>query len=132
MCVCGGGARGAEQSSTPEALLGVQARGWPEGTGRLEEPSAGRQLNKRWEGSVSVEGQERREAPAPRSEDKQMLGPGRRDGEERGGDKRQRGSLLLHNLAELHLLEQTCSLCQEIHRDASITARTASNTLEPA
>lgn len=50
------GGRGGEQSSTGEALLGVEARGSPEGTARLEEPLAGQQLNKRWEGSVSLEG----------------------------------------------------------------------------
>lgn len=35
--------------TTREALLGAEARGSPEGTARLEEPSAGQQLNKRWE-----------------------------------------------------------------------------------
>lgn len=54
--------RGGVQNSTREALLGVQARGSPEGTARLEEPSAGQQLNKRWKGSVRQEGQEHWEA----------------------------------------------------------------------
>lgn len=70
-CVHGG--RGGAQSSTREALLGVEAWGSPEGTARLEEPLAGQQLNKRWEGSVSLEGQERWEAPRLSAEDKQML-----------------------------------------------------------
>lgn len=65
--------RGAEQSSTREALSGVAARGSPEGTARLEKPSAGLQLNKRWKGSVSLEGQERWEAQRLDTEDKQML-----------------------------------------------------------
>ena len=60
MCVSGVGV----QSSTPEALLGDEARGSPEGTARLEEPLAGQQLNKRWAGSVSLRGQERWEASA--------------------------------------------------------------------
>lgn len=54
--------RGRVQNSTWEASLGVQARGSPEGTARLEEPSAGQQLNKRWKGSVRHEGQEHWEA----------------------------------------------------------------------
>ena len=45
----------------------------PEGTARLEEPLAGQQLNKRWEGSVSLEGHLRWEAPRLNAEDKQML-----------------------------------------------------------
>lgn len=57
--------------------MGTEARGSPEGTARLEEPSAGLQLNKRCERSVSLEGQQRWEAPPapPRlhAEDKQML-----------------------------------------------------------
>lgn len=57
------------QSSAGEALLGVKARGSPEGTARLEEPLAGQQLNKRWEGSVSLEGHERWEAPRLNAED---------------------------------------------------------------
>lgn len=61
------------QSSTREALLGVKARGSPEGTARLEEPLAGQQLNKRWECSVSLEGQEHWEALRLNAEDKQML-----------------------------------------------------------
>lgn len=79
MNVCGServrvqGGRGGVQSSTREALLGAEARGSPEGTARLEEPLAGQQLNKRWEGSVSLEGQERWEAPRLNAEDKQML-----------------------------------------------------------
>lgn len=44
---------------------GVEAWGSPEGTARLEEPLAGQQLNKRWEGSVSLEGQERWDGPTP-------------------------------------------------------------------
>lgn len=48
-----------------EALLGVKARGSPEGTARLEEPSAGQRLNKRWERGVSLEGHERWETPPP-------------------------------------------------------------------
>eukprot|EP00064_Thunnus_orientalis_P012438 superscaffoldBa00001907_g12473 len=56
--------RGGAWSSTREAL-GVEAQGSPEGTARLEDPLAGQQLNKRWEGSVSLEGQERWEGPMP-------------------------------------------------------------------
>lgn len=56
---------GGEQSSTPEALLGAAAQGSPEGTARLKKPLAGLQLNKRWEESVSLEGQERWEAQQP-------------------------------------------------------------------
>lgn len=56
-----GAGRGV-QNSTREALLGVEALGSPEGTARLEEPSAGQRLNKRWKGSVRQEGQERWEA----------------------------------------------------------------------
>ena len=67
------GGRGGVQSSTREALLGVEAWGSPEGTARLEEPLAGQQLNKRWEGSVSLEGQEHWETPRLNAEDKQML-----------------------------------------------------------
>lgn len=62
------GGRGGARSSTREAL-GVEAQGSPEGTARLEDPLAGQQLNKRWEGSVSLEGQERWEAPCLAAED---------------------------------------------------------------
>ncbi|CAB1417542.1 unnamed protein product [Pleuronectes platessa] len=67
------GKLGGEQSPTPEALSGVKAWGSPEGTARLEEPFAGQQLNKRWTGSVSLEGQEPWEARRLSAEDKQML-----------------------------------------------------------
>ncbi len=73
VCVSAWGGRGGVQSSTREALLGVEAWGSPEGMARLEEPLAGQRLNKRWEGSVSLEGQELREAPRLDAEDKQML-----------------------------------------------------------
>lgn len=65
--------KGGEQSSTREALLGVAAQSSPEGTARLEKPLAGLQLNKRWEESVSLEGQEHWEAQRLNAEDKQML-----------------------------------------------------------
>lgn len=73
MCVCVSRGKGGEQSSTQEALSGVKARGSPEGTARLEEPLAGLQLNKRWKGSVSLEGQEHWEARHLNAEEKQML-----------------------------------------------------------
>lgn len=76
VCACARASRGkgGVQSSTPEALSGVEAWGWPEGTARLEEPLAGQQLNKRWKGSVSLEGLEHWEAQRLNAEDKQMLG----------------------------------------------------------
>lgn len=84
VCVCVIRGRVGVQSSTREALLGVEARGSPEGTARLEEPLAGQQLNKRWEGSVSLEGQEHWEAPCLNAEDKQMLA----ETEKMGGKRR--------------------------------------------
>lgn len=71
--VCVSRGKGGEQSSTQEALSGVAAQGLPWGTARLEKPSAGLQLNKRWEGSVSLEGQQHWEALRLNAEDKQML-----------------------------------------------------------
>lgn len=43
---------------TREALWSVKTWGSPEGTARLEESLAGQQVNKIWEGSVSLQGQE--------------------------------------------------------------------------
>lgn len=85
--VCGSvcGSWGGAQSSTREALLSVEAWGSPEGTARLEEPSAAQQLNKRWEGSVSLEGQERWEAPRLHAEDKQMLAETGKKGRKKTG-----------------------------------------------
>lgn len=61
----------------------------PEGTARLEEPLAGQQLNKRWEGSVSLEGHSCWEAPHLNAEDKQMLDEtGRTEGKKHLKDKK--------------------------------------------
>lgn len=51
----------------------VKAWSSPEGTARLEEPLAGQSLNKRWEGSVSLQGQELWEDPTVYDGDEQML-----------------------------------------------------------
>lgn len=48
---------------TPEAVLGDEAWGSPEGKASLEEPLAGRRLISRWDGSVRLQCQEWRTKP---------------------------------------------------------------------
>ena len=68
-------------------LLGTEARGSPEGTARLEEPLAGQRLNKRWEGSVSLEGRQCWEAPRTRRGRKTDAKRDRRRQERRAEDE---------------------------------------------
>lgn len=67
------GCCGAELRHNRGPCWALRPGALPEGTARLEEPLAGQQLNKRWEGSVSLEGHSRWEAPHLSAEDKQML-----------------------------------------------------------
>lgn len=68
-----GGCCGAEACHNRGPCWALKPGALPEGTARLEEPLAGQQLNKRWEGSVSLEGHSCWAAPHLNAEDKQML-----------------------------------------------------------
>ncbi|XP_023185771.1 uncharacterized protein LOC111607691 [Xiphophorus maculatus] len=52
--ICASGAAVGSEEVHSRGLLGDEAWGLPEGMAGLEEPLAGQQLNKRWEGSVSL------------------------------------------------------------------------------